>query len=192
MSTKLSIILGERKIEVEGNEEFVRSIYQDFRNDLMNSDLTSKNPGREAVDSGASPTSLSQSKKRISKIQAAGTDKSRPTESKPTFNSQLNLKGLEAFYEKHAPSSHAEKILVFAAFLRDNLATAPCSTSDVYTCYFTLRGKTKIPTAFLQAFYNAHSRTHFIDFQAPNTVAITIAGDNQLVEMVAKAKGESE
>ena len=186
MNTRLIINLTEGILEVEGSEEFVRSIYHDFREQVSvtaANKLTPLNtvqqiePPIKEVDA---PTQR-KSRRPISsatKPRAASGTKPKAAEYKPLFNTSLNLAELPGFYAAFNPTSHNEKILCFAVFLRDRLTMSPCTANDIYTCYFSLKSQTKMPEAFHQAFITARNRTHFIEVEWPEKIEITIAGDN--------------
>jgi hypothetical protein len=126
------------------------------------------------------------------KAASADAEKARTGEYKPKFNSALNLGELASFYDTWAPANNSEKILVFATFIRDRLEVAPCSADDIYTCFFTLKSKTKTPEAFVQAFRDAHNKTHFIDFVSLQEIRITIAGDNHFNAKLQSEKGSTK
>lgn len=177
MTTKLTINLHDGILDVEGSEEFVRSIYHDF-----------KERAEKAVIQTAIPKQLEQTLIPADKLRVEKTKKTNPsypesrktksTEYRPTFNTSLNLVSLNEFYSAIKPSSHPEKILCFAIFLRDQCSISPCTADDIYTCYFTLKSETKIPEAFVQAFRDTQSKKHFIEFKSPQHIEITIAGEN--------------
>lgn len=191
--TKLSINLREGTVEVEGAEEFVRFIYQDFKESLSKRVIV-QSPEKVLDQVPETPLLSNEGKdqpKRRTKRKTAASgeaDKSRTAAYKPTFNAQLNLAGLREFYDKWKPENNAEKILLFAVFLRDQLKTAPCSADDIFTCYFTLKDRTKTPEAFAQAFHDTKSRTHFIDYQTLQSISITIAGENYFSDKSRKRK----
>jgi hypothetical protein len=183
-STKLLINLKEGIVEVEGAEEFVRDVYNDFKERVSKpipfapappAQIEQLSDGQEA---GSEPASRTRAKHRR---PVATTGKSGESVNyKPKFNNEINLSGLAEFYENYKPSTHNEKIVVFAAFLRDSLGKSLCTSDDIFTCYFTMRGKTKTPEAFLQAFRTCQARTHYIKYVSPTHIEVTIPGDNFL------------
>lgn len=197
MDTKLAINLREGTITAEGSEEFVRFIYADFKESVSKQAVQISQPllleagksgkNEDTSVEGKVATNKTQSKGRSS--SSGGREKSKGGEYKPTFVSTLNLKGLEQFYDAFDPKNHSDKILIFAIFLRDNLDMATCTANDIYTCYFTLKSKTKIPTAFLQAFKDTKARTHFIDYESFDSISVSITGENHFSSIMAdKAK----
>ena len=65
-----------------------------------------------------------------------------------------------------------------------------CTAHHVFTCFYNVRDRTKIPTAFAQAFHNTVARTHFIQFQSLSEISITILGSNHFEAMKKRAKPE--
>jgi hypothetical protein len=187
MNTRLIINLTQGLLEVEGSEDFVRSIYQDFR-EQVSAAAALKSVSLKPVEQIEAPTSVLEDSRRPTKQRRQNSPeaKSKTAEYKPTFKN-LNLAGLAEFYAKINPANHSEKILCFAIFLRDNLKISPCSPDDIYTCYFTLKSETKTPEAFQQAFITAKNRTHFIEIEWPTKIDVTIAGDNFYNDKLRKA-----
>ena len=66
----------------------------------------------------------------------------------------------------------------------------PCTANDIYTCYFTLKSKTKMPGAFVQAIRDAHNKMHYINFASVDDIRVTIAGNNHFEHELAKAGSE--
>jgi len=199
-STKLAINLNEGTVQVEGDEAFVRFIYEDFRDSLSRRVIV-KATTQPALEHQTQPPLLKNEnqkeqpakppKKRparkAARTSGAG-EKTRTVLDRPEYNSKLNVTGLAEFYDQWKPTNNSEKILVFAVFLRDKLQIAPCNIGDVYTCFFAMKAKVKIPEAFQQAFIDAKNRTHYIEFETTDSVEITIAGDNWFTEQAKKLK----
>jgi hypothetical protein len=182
MTTRLVINLREGVVEVEGGEEFVRSIYDDFKERVSRPTLLPAVPPKQLTtdlrtgeddDEGRSSR-----RKAAKKSTSADTKKAKAVDYKPTFNSKLDISGLETFQDQFVFANNSERILAFAIFLRDQLGIAPCSADDIFTCFFTLKHKCEVPEAFLQSFRTAKHRTHFIDYSSFEAIEVTIAGDN--------------
>lgn len=182
MNTKLAINLNEGTVEIEGDEEFARVIYQDLKENLRDWPLRqpapTEIPAQDPTHPSGAEEKTTRQKKRVRRVTGAEGEKSRTSDYKPRINNALKLGELEEFYNVWQPSTHAEKILIFATFLRDNLKIAPCTADDIYTCYSMLKAKTNVPEAFLQAFRDAQNRSHFIEFRSLEDIQVTIIGDN--------------
>jgi hypothetical protein len=194
MSTKLSINLRDGTLDVEGTEDFVRSIYEDFKEELARrADVpTPLEPSKIEVDREPAPSDAEPPKKARRSRRSGSNEgqKGRASAYKPTFDSGLNLADLGSFYQELRPNSNFEKILVFAAFLRDRLKTHPCTADQIYTCFFTLKDRTKIPEAFVQAFRDTQNRTHFIEMKSLQDISVTIRGNNHIEEMKKRKSDE--
>lgn len=191
VNTRLLINLREGIVEAEGGEEFVRSVYDDFKERVSKPVVFPLSEPKQLSAVGSAPEQEEvheQPKKRARKSRGSETGKARAAEYKPEFNAQLNLADLENFYDGFEPANSSEKILIFAIFLRDKLGVVPCAANDIYSCFFMLKHKTKTPEAFVQAFRDTQHRTHFIEFVSPQHVKITIAGDNHFNQKL-KRKG---
>jgi len=195
MNTKLAINLSEGTVQVEGTEDFVRFIYQDFKESLSKHVFLRTVETTPPVTSNVEPPLLTtdktpQRRQPKKKRSSSGEEKlTRPVAySKPKYNSELDLTGLEEFYDQWKPENNPEKILVFLAFLRDRLGKTSSHSDDVYTCFFAMRARTKIPGAFRQAFHDMKGRTHYIDFETTDSIEISIAGDNWFKSQTKKLK----
>jgi len=182
-TTKLIINLKEGIVEVEGTEDFVRDVYNDFKERVSRPvPLPPAPPARleQFKATGEAEGTLAARRTTTTSRRGVAAKTGETANYKPKFNNDLNLNGLAEFYDLYAPKTHAEKILIFAAFLRDKIGISPCAADDIFTCYFTIKNKTKTPEAFVQAFRDCQSRTHYIKFISLTAIEITIPGDNFL------------
>lgn len=190
MSTRLTINLREGILDVEGGEEFVRLVYEDFKGEVTKRLAVSSALPKEIEGASVPPpqvidaTSEKVQNGRTRRTPAKGNgQKARSGKYKPTFDPSLDLNGLVEFYDSVQPEKIAEKILTFAMFLRDHNNLQSCTADQIYTCFFTVKDRTKIPEAFEQAFRDTQSRTHFIEIVSLQDIAITIPGNNKFEEM---------
>jgi hypothetical protein len=203
-NTKLAINLSEGTVQVEGDEAFVRFIYEDFR-DSLSKRVIAKVVTPPVLEHQTQPLLTNENKraqraelpkKRSARQPAAGgsggAEKVRKVLDKPNYNPKLNVTGLPEFYDKWKPQNVPEQILVFAVFLRDTLQMPRCNADDIFTCFFAMKAKTKIPEAFHQAFLNTKARTHYIEFETTDSIEVTIAGDNWFTAQEKKLKEQSK
>ena len=187
MNTKLTINLRDGILNVEGSDDFVRSIYEDFKGEVAKrSSSTPAQPPQIEVDGGLERGDQQAEKsKRSARVKRSASEgqKAKVSEYKPTFDPSLDLRGLPEFYDEVQPTKASEKILAFAVFLKEKLQIEPCTVDQIYTCFFTVKDRTKIPEAFVQAFRDTHSRTHFIQFNSLQDVTVTIPGNNHFEAM---------
>ena len=182
MTAKLHINISEGTLSVEGGEEFVRSIYSDFRDKLIQEASRRRIPAPEIEISPESNSGPSK-KPAVKSPRSSNTKKTASGGYKPEVDPNLDLSKLADFYGRFNPKNHSEKILIFAAFLRDTLKKAPCTANDIYSCYFELRDQTEIPEAFHQAFITAWNRTKWVKFVSKDEITITTAGENHFIKM---------
>lgn len=177
MGTRLKIDIANGAIEVEGTEEFVRKIYEEFK-DLMSS--TALSPRRREFAADHAVTEPKSGVKRARKGKQVTGDASATEKVKnyaPALDSSLDTTGLESFYSAFAPKNHPERILIFARFLEEKKGIAPCTGNQVFTCYRTV--KEKIPEAFVQALRDASGgRYGYIDYVSPTEIKVTVRGTN--------------
>lgn len=186
MASKLHINVAQGVIDVEGDEELIREIYSDFREQLLanfgdgsaqanagEQDAKDAGSGGETSGGGKStPTRRQRTRKR------KDTGDGRPVASDylPTRLKDLDVSGLKEFFEKYEPRNQPERILIFAKFLQDK-GHDPCNADQIFTCFMTL--KERLPKVPLQALRDAHGRNYgFIDYQSPAHVKVTLTGEN--------------
>lgn len=189
MHTKLRIDLSQGIIDIEGEDQFVREIYADFKDSLMskagnqdrNSDAsTSVTSASTTTVSSRKPSSRNKTKKELS-----GSD---VDPDHPKLDKTLDTSGLSEFYGRYKPSNHPEKILLFVKFLADELGVEKVNTDHVYTCYMSV--KERLPKAFAQSFRDAHGRNYgFIEYGGAD-VSVTIAGENHYNSGIKKQVAE--
>jgi hypothetical protein len=179
MPTKLHINLSQGVLDVEGEESFVKSIYEDFREEALKNFSSTAKPDQAP---GATPQAPAGGGTGGTKKRAAGkktsAGKTKSSDYKPKFKSDLDLSGLKPFYDQFAPKNHSEKILIFAQFLSEQLGIDPCAADDIYSCYFTLKTDTRTPQAFVQALRDAQKHKGYINFNSLEDINVSIAGSN--------------
>lgn len=193
VAAKLHINIQQGLVDVEGDENFVRSVYEDFREYFATakaqSHSPSKTPDLENSQDVTAPKSSSKSnsgkgrgkRNRVSEGQRSGWGGYTPQQSK-----EPDLDGLREFFSQYTTRSHAEKILIFVRFLSDEKGITPCSADQVFTCYRVLREK--MPNAFIQAFRDTASKHGWINISSgPNSIETTIVGNNYFEHDLTKS-----
>lgn len=194
VTTKLTINLRDGVLDVEGSEQFVREIYGDFKGEVAKrksldatSGLRIEAPQMTVEQVKAAIPNETEKKRADGK---ASGHKLRGGKFKPAFDPNLDLKGLSEFYNSLKPQNVPEQILIFVMFLKEHLEMEVCTAHHVYTCFYSVRDRTKIPTAFAQAFYNTVARTHYIQVPSLSEISVTILGGNHFEEMKKRAASE--
>lgn len=184
MQTKLHINLAQGIIDVEGDAELVRSVYEDFRDRLIADGVNQRSVSFAQVEDAPAPKSEASKptpkpKPRLTpkrKQKAADDSTTSMNADAPSRDKNLNTVKLRDYYAQYSPSNASEKILVFLKFLTDVLEIDRPNTDQIYTCF--LEAKEKPPQAFAQAFRDASSKKGFIDFNAADDIVITTKGNN--------------
>ena len=196
--TKLSIDLGKGMVDVEGEEAFVKSVYEDFKKVLLAGGGTaSAKAAGEKVEDPESQADVGLKEAATPPSRKPRRKSAKPTEGatgipnayKPEQDLEVDLSGLPAFYGKFKTKNHPEKILIFARFLQDEKGIAPCTLNQIYSCYRLLR--IKVPTAYLQAFRDTQNKHRFIKLNSPTNVEITLLGNNHFEHDLAPATLEA-
>jgi hypothetical protein len=197
MPVKLHINIQQGAVDVEGDESFVQAVYEDLREQVRTQfgklPERPETPVASSDQSGAAgPTGNARRRpaRRTGKTGTPDGGKGRVADYKPSFNANLDLAKLPDFYSKLSMENHREKILAFTVFLRDEVGINPCSADDIYSCYFVLKSKTKIPTAFIQAIRDAQNKAGFVQFVSIAEVRVTTAGENHYQAMLSRKGAE--
>lgn len=190
-AAKLSIDIRSGLLEVEGEESFVKSVYDDFRKLMeaaparaVKQDAEVVPPTADPIAAGAPPAGKRPRKKAVRTNDSSEKGVS-VSAYQPKFLATLDTMGLKEFYAGYAPNNHSEKILIFLRFLKDMHNIEPASFDQVFTCYQTLRER--VPLKFAQAFLDCRSKHHFIDFSTIDDVRVAIPGNNHFNHDLAKA-----
>lgn len=177
MQTKIHINIPSGIVEVEGEENFVLSVYSEFKELLIKKfqethGISFKNEDNLQSNKG-------EKKRRVSKKTNRNSDNSnqKVKQYSPTLDKTLDLSLLPEFFGKYIAKSHPEKILLFAVFLREKLNISPCTADQLYSCYIKL--KERLPKVFLQAIRDTHGKKNgFVDYKAVDDIFITTIGEN--------------
>ncbi len=183
MQAKLHIDLTQGVIDIEGDTEFVKSIYYDFKDQLqdwaLNQGVSNENDIKDASDSNGAKA------KKNGKTSTRKTSKSKSTSKSskrdnPQLDRSLDLKKLNDYYSQYSPKSHSDKILIFLSFLNEKLGISDPNTDQIYTCYVHLNQKA--PNAYIQAFRDAQSKG-YIEYNSPEEISIPMFGKNHLHDL---------
>ena len=189
MHTKLHIDISQGVIEVEGDSNFVREIYSDFRDNLLNNfKFPSAEPDKNKP---VSRKDVKESKAKRKSPTKKGTklepDKSGIDADNPQLDKNLNTLELSEFYSQFEPKNHPERILIFAMYLTEKLGFETINSDQIYTCYKA--AKVKFPEAFKQNIRNTHGRRYgYIDFKSFSEIKVTIIGENHFNSGIKRNK----
>jgi hypothetical protein len=187
-TTRIRIDLTQGIIEAEGTEDFVRSIYGDYKEALK-----SDNRGR----SGLSPEGRARKTRGPGTLTA--TDSGSTTKKKkggggrstPAIVKDLNLAGdgkkkrLKEFYEKFTPTSNFERNLIFVYYLQHELGLTGITVDHVFTCYRDIQ--VRAPAALLQSLWDTSNRRGWLDTSTTEDIKVTVPGMNYLEHDMPRA-----
>ncbi|MBY0321615.1 MAG: hypothetical protein K2X72_23030 [Reyranella sp.] len=198
-AAKLHINLTQGLIEAEGDEAFVRAVYEDFKERLNAKPALGRNreekpdDGDDSVERSTTPRRRSANRKAPSNKKGNGdTDASAAGVSKykPKRDTSLDLAKLRDFVVDYTPKNMAERILLYAEFLK-TIGAEPCTVDQIYSCFLEFRTTDRIPEAFGQNLINTRGEMYgYIDFTTINDIRITTTGMNHF-SLKMKKKGES-
>lgn len=188
MITKIRIDLTQGIVEAEGSEEFVRSIYDDFRSSLKDSSkLQTLQPEDKSIKNIPS--------KMKKNSGGTKTKKSGAGRGSPSIVKDLDLSGkgkkqsLRDFYNKFKPASNFEKKLIFVYYLNQELGIAGVTVDHVFTCYRDIPG-IKAPAALQQSLWDTTSHRGWLDTSSSEDIKVTIPGINYLEHDMPKASSD--
>lgn len=184
--SKIKIDLSQGIFEVEGNEEFVKEIYSEYKNKLNALQKVQKATRRRiSNERGDGPTNTRAKKPR--KAGAAGTA--------PSLVKDLDLSAkdgkprLKDFYNTYKASPNLMKNLIFCYYLHHIKGIQPISTNHVFTCYRAIGVKT--PKALEQSLWDTSHLKGWIDTSSLLDIKVTISGMNYIEHDMPKAESET-
>ncbi|MCF1707404.1 hypothetical protein L0V05_01105 [Tabrizicola sp. J26] len=188
---RLVIDIRAGHLEVEGSEEFIRSIFEDFRTNIGGKLGETEDAASELPDDdrAIAPTSNRQRpKRRRSSSTAAsnGSEGKKSPLSNPEIDPTLKIDDLKSFFLQRKPTGNPQILLVIIAYLRDTLDMYPATVNQIYTCYWALRSEIKIPAKFRQAIIDTVNKKKWLEWKSQETVAITNIGENALNHEIGK------
>lgn len=170
---KIDLSLGV--LEVEGEEAFLKEIYEDFKSQIS----ITLNPkvAQPTIEVGIS--SLEKKDK-----PARSKNKANARKEAYSFVKDLNLRGggsiesLKDFYAKKRPSSAMEMTTVFVYYLCSMLKINNVGLDHLYTCYKEVGQK--VPVALRQNLLDTARRKGTIDTSSLDNVTLTTRGENMV------------
>ena len=183
MNTRVRIDLSQGIIEAEGSEEFVRSVYGDFKNRMNES------PVRKEPD-----TDIERKKKtrRVSKASGGNIEARKPRPKNPQIVGDLDLSGkggkvsLRDFYAQYAPANNFENNLIFVYYLKQELKMKTVGIDHVFTCYRNIPSL-KVPKLD-QSLWDTKNRKGWLDTSSLEDIQLNVPGINYLEHDMKKAE----
>lgn len=171
--------------EVEGEEEFVKKEYKEFKEEIDGfKDKLEKQPDTQGIKD--------TKKEKITKKTQIPSKKKKQND-KPTLDKSLDLSkskresGLKEYYDKMQPRSFVEKNLIFVAYLEDIAQLKGIGINQIYTCYAHVNSK--FPIAFKQSIADTSSKRYgLLDTTSFDDIKLSIIGRNKLKKFPRSSK----
>lgn len=186
MTTKLKIDLSAGLLEVEGTEEFVKGIYDDFKERLNSSPPAASS---HASKPAAASASTKKAKPKKSVTSAGNSAKAKKV---PGFAKDLDLSGgtdgpsLKEFYGRYDHKTNYERNLIFTYYLKQVISIDKVNLDHIFTCYRNVEHK--IPKALEQSMRDTAKDKGWVDIDNLEDIDVPIAGINHLEHDMAKAE----
>lgn len=177
MNAKLKIDITHGLVEVEGSEEFISKIYDDFKDRLS----VGNRPIGTQVKTQIQPADHGSGEQAVKRKTPAGKNK---TGGPPTFVKDLNLAAhgthpsLKDFCAQFEARSAKDWNLLFAYYLTKHAELAMIGQDHLYTCYKVCG--VKPPAAFSQSIFDTASKKGWLESKSLSDIRLTIVGENQV------------
>lgn len=171
---KIKIDISSGIFEVEGDETFVKEIYQQYKDKLDQKwKIHSFRPTVPEEQMGNEGTKKTTPQKPTVKPKFRGSKS-------PKLVNNLNLStgnqmSLKDFFKEKNPESALEKNAVFVYYIEKKLNITGITTDHVFTCYKELNEK--YPEALRQSLVDTYHRKGWISTSSMTDVKMTTRGD---------------
>jgi hypothetical protein len=176
--TKLRIDLFSGILEVDGEEGFVRTVYDDFKGQLLA--IRARNSAETPAISNPASPDISDDSAPITKPIRTATK--RRNGNSPALIKDLDLSetahdfSLTDFYAAKSPQNAMESNVVFVYYLQRIAQVAGISINHIYTCYKYV--SIKYPNALRQSIADTSSRKNWLDTGSFDNIRLSTAGEN--------------
>lgn len=192
-SAKLKFDLTHGVIDVEGSEDFVLSIYRDFKEKIEGVKATTTI--KQQADSFQG-TQIGRSKSTPAKASPSAPRQKRNGKPTPTIVRDLDLSGggkcerLKEFFAQFEAKTNFERNLIFVYYLQHKVGMTGINVDHVFSCYRDVPG-VKAPEALRQSLLDTSNRRGWLDTSNTEDIKVSIAGVNFLEHDMPK-KGSAE
>lgn len=166
----LKIDLHTGQIEVDGDSELLKQVYQDFKDQLLSK--------RNFLSPATKPSKV----EIVEPDQKVGSKGNKTSQGMPNFLGDLDLfgkngkKSLKDFFNEKKPSSFMEKNVVILYYLKEVLNLNQVGQDHVFTGYRSLG--IKMPTMFTQSLIDTKRHKNWIDTNKIEDLQVTLKGIN--------------
>lgn len=183
-SAKIHINLSLGLIEAEGDEAFVRAVYDDFKGRLEPVE-----DGDEATADAAKAGNGSAGRKRAAKVKKKAPSAPKEggaagmTSHKPKIDPNLDTSGLTEFMEPYVPKNNPERYVLYLQFLKSKKID-PATMDQLFSCFHDMNDD--LPNAMGQNLIDTRSRYGYVNFTSPMDVSLSTKGMNHLKKIKKK------
>lgn len=182
--TKIRIDLQSGLLEVEGGEDFVKTVYQDYKDELSRCMAQYKeqlqgNPAKLVRSPGQSPGQSPGKTQTSPSKRGSGSRKARESFSIAKdldLSSNGGKKSLRDFYKEKGPNTAMENNVVFVYYLQKISGVSKIDPSYVYSCYKDVGAR--VPTALKQSLLDTSHRKGWIDTASLEDLKVATQGEN--------------
>ncbi|MBO0333575.1 hypothetical protein J0X12_08125 [Sneathiella sp. CAU 1612] len=190
MSSKLHINLTEGILEVEGDPDFVRSIYDDFKAQISVLSIQNKPPHNnlQFAQIGGKNDAVEDVEEVKPKAEKKDKSKSKTSGKKESYKIQPINTGLEgsenslfSYIEKYGPRTNIERNVVIIKYLEEQHPDIEIDLSFIFTCYSN--ANLKLPGALYESVMDtskAKKGYGYIDASNTNDLSILLKGESLL------------
>jgi len=196
--TKLKIDLNQGLLEIEGSEEFVRDLYDDFKDILKTRPQSAStiSPTLGTVNATRSEQPSTKAKPAPKPKSKAKAKSKSSTDTTGKFLKDLNLMGDESsqslrdFYGVYDAKTNFERTLIFVYYLENIRGISSININHIYTCYRDIGGL-KIPGHLKQNLLDTSFKKGWLDTADMEDIKVPVMGVNYIEHDLLK-KGDSE
>ncbi len=172
-------------LDAEGSEDFLTSVYRDFREGLARQTEAKPKQPHLTPEVKPGPEEPKQDGR------GAGGKKRTSTSKPPQMVNDLNLAGngcvgIREFIARYSPSNNQERNVLFTYYLSTILKKQKITYNDIFTCYRFVN--LKIPGNIVQSLLDTKRRTGRIDTSSLDDIKLTVHGINFVEHDLRPAK----
>ncbi|MBX3500340.1 MAG: hypothetical protein KF889_12905 [Alphaproteobacteria bacterium] len=195
-TAKLHINLTQGLIEAEGDETFVRVVYDDFK-ERLRAQPAKQQTLHAANKEGEQPNAQDTARRPKARRRAAAPKTSTRGEAEPKGSAggmtsyeprrlpDLDLSHLADFVKSFTFKGNPERYVVYTQFLKEKLQIEPCTIDHLYSCFDEM--KDTLPTNMGQNLVDTRLRNSFLKFTTPQDIQLTVTGINHYNKMLRAA-----
>jgi hypothetical protein len=174
--TKLKIDFQLGILEVEGEETFVKMVYQDYK-DKLNTDILLKASQEERkIQTKEKDAEEMSHKPEKRKSKSRSVREALSIVKDLDLSSKSNKQSLRDFYKEKQPQVGMENNAVFVYYMQKIAAINGITVNHVYSCYKDVGAR--VPTALRQSLIDTSHNKGWIDTASLEDIKVATPGEN--------------